>query len=123
MHYDIGGKRRSPGPQFSPPIQELGPIMEETKKPDAKEHQSFLAGAHAAMAALVTHSNARQQIAMLANYKPHDIERPSLSRHDGIRNQNVNIEVASTDPHSAASEIARQLRGLQSHTLREWKTA
>ena len=123
MHYDIGGKRRSPGPQFSPPIQELGPIMEETKKPDAKEHQSFLAGAHAAMAALASHSNARQQIAMVANYKPHDMARPSLSRHDGTRNQTVNIEVASTDPHSAASEIARQMHGLQSHTLREWKMA
>ena len=97
--------------------------MEETKKPDAKEHQSFLAGAHAAMAALASHSNARQQIAMVANYKPHDMARPSLSRHDGTRNQTVNIEVASTDPHSAASEIARQMHGLQSHTLREWKMA
>lgn len=123
MHYDIGGKRRSPGPQFSPPIQELGPITEETKKPDAKEHQSFLAGVHAAVAALVVHKDARQRIAMLAGYKSQGAPRQSLSRHDGTRNQTVNIEITSTDPHSAASEIARQMAGLQGRTMRDWKVA
>jgi CHAP domain len=88
-----------------------------------EEHQSWLRGAHAAMAAIVADPHAQRQFAMLADYKQHGGPRPSLSRHDGVRNQSVNIEVFSTDPHSAASEIARQMAGLQGRTMRDWKVA
>ncbi|HEV7909589.1 MAG TPA: hypothetical protein VGP28_00495 [Methylocella sp.] len=118
MHYDIGGQRRSPGSQFSPVIQELGPIEDKQSRLELHDIHSKLV----AIAAAYPH--ARHNIAMLTGGKSLGSRgKPSLSRHDGTRNQTVNIEIASTDPHSAASEIARQMHGLQSHTLREWKVA
>jgi hypothetical protein len=77
---------------------------------------------HTKLAALVSHPGFRQNVAILTNHQSRTI-KSQWSQYDGVKNQNVNIEISSTDPHSAASEISRQLRGLQSHTLREWKVA
>lgn len=114
MHYDIGGQRRSPGSQFSPPIQELGPLGD-------KQSRLELHDARNKLAALFSPQDMHRKMAMLT--AEHHAPRSSFSSHDGTRNQNVNIEITATDPHTAASEVARQMAGLHGRAMRDWKVA
>jgi hypothetical protein len=104
MHYDIGGQRRSPGPQFSPTIQELGPMPTRTLagrgmhpiSGKVDDFNDFVAGA-------APDFKARKRLLGLAP-KPRPDE---FITHPGISyGQDPNMPVIRDDPKVTAREKA-----------------
>jgi hypothetical protein len=79
--------------------------------------QSFLAGARQMLTMIQKNPN---HLAMLTNGRSLGGDGNRQSSDAGTRIQNTKILINSTDPHSAASEIARHMKKIHSDVYRDF---
>lgn len=65
---------------------------------------------------------AHKYLSSLTNARPLESGSSQWNHHhDGAKTQDIRVTINSTDPHSAATETARQLAHLQNNTMRDWR--